>query len=116
MPVALYARVSAPPSATHSHSIDDQLARLQEHAQRQGWEVPEAWVFRDDGVSGATLRRPGLDRLRDAVASSAVGRVLVTAPDRLARNARPADGAVGRTGARWLSGGVSGSGDEPRSP
>jgi site-specific DNA recombinase len=32
------------------------------------------------------LQRPGLDRLRDAVAAAALDRVLVTAPDRLARN------------------------------
>jgi site-specific DNA recombinase len=48
--------------------------------------VREEHVFRDDGYSGAHLRRPGLDRLRDAVAAAALDRVLVTAPDRLARN------------------------------
>lgn len=32
------------------------------------------------------LARPGRDRLRDAVRNHAVDRVLVTAPDRLARN------------------------------
>jgi site-specific DNA recombinase len=31
------------------------------------------------------LRRPGLDRLRDQVRNAAFDRVLVTAPDRLAR-------------------------------
>ena len=45
-----------------------------------------AHVFRDDGYSGAVLARPGLDRLRDAVKGREVDRVLVTAPDRLARN------------------------------
>jgi site-specific DNA recombinase len=43
-------------------------------------------VFRDDGYSGAVLARPGLDRLRDAVKGRELDRVLVTAPDRLARN------------------------------
>jgi site-specific DNA recombinase len=43
-------------------------------------------VYRDDGYSGASLRRPGLDRLRDAVASVGLDRILITAPDRLARN------------------------------
>ena len=50
----------------------------------RNWEA-EA-IFRDDGVSGATLNRPGLDRLRDAVRAGSVERVLVTDPDRLARN------------------------------
>jgi site-specific DNA recombinase len=32
------------------------------------------------------LARPGLDRLRDAVKGREIDRVLVTTPDRLARN------------------------------
>ncbi|MBL6458773.1 recombinase family protein [Belnapia sp. T6] len=43
-------------------------------------------VFRDHGYSGASLRRPGLDRLRNAVAAARFERILMTAPDRLARN------------------------------
>jgi site-specific DNA recombinase len=50
------------------------------------WDLREEHVFRDDGFRGARLQRPGLDRLRDAVAAAALDRVLVTAPDRLARN------------------------------
>jgi site-specific DNA recombinase len=42
-------------------------------------------VFRDDGYSRASLRRPGLDRLRDQVGRAAFDRVMITAPDRLAR-------------------------------
>jgi site-specific DNA recombinase len=41
---------------------------------------------RDDGHSGASLKRPGLDRLRDAAASVQLDRILITEPDRLARN------------------------------
>lgn len=85
MRVALYARVSAPQSG-QSQSIEDQLERLRAQVQRLGWDLQEEQVFCDDGFSGATLRRPGLDRLRDAAASSALDRVLITAPDRLARN------------------------------
>jgi DNA invertase Pin-like site-specific DNA recombinase len=43
-------------------------------------------VFRDDGYSGASLKRPGLDRLRDVAASARLDRILVTEPDWLARN------------------------------
>ena len=35
------------------------------HARQQGWDVSPDRIFRDDGHSGASLRRPGLDRLRD---------------------------------------------------
>ena len=52
----------------------------------EGWTLDPAHVFRDDGYSGAALARPGLDRLRDAIKGREVDRVLVTAPDRLARN------------------------------
>ena len=40
----------------------------------------------DDGYSGANLNRPGLDRLRDHVKAGILDRVLLTSPDRLARN------------------------------
>lgn len=43
-------------------------------------------IYRDDGDSGATLKRPGLDRLRDRGAVAAVECVRLTAPDRFARN------------------------------
>ena len=49
-------------------------------------ELASEAIFRDDGYSGATLNRPGLDRLRDAVRAGEVEQVLVTDPDRLARN------------------------------
>ena len=55
-------------------------------APAEGWTLTPAHIFRDDGYSGASLARPGLDRLRDAVKGREVDRVLVTAPDRLARN------------------------------
>jgi site-specific DNA recombinase len=52
----------------------------------EGWALDPAHVFRDDGHSGAALAHPGLDRLRDAVKGREIDRMLVTAPDRLARN------------------------------
>ena len=85
MHVAVYARVSTV-RQTQAQTIDQQLDRLRAHAERQGWSVAADRVFRDDGYSGATLRRPGLDRLRDAAASAGLDRILITEPDRLARN------------------------------
>src|SRR5205814_9855115 len=43
-------------------------------------------IYRDQGYSGATLNRPARDRLRDHAQQAAFERVLVTVPDRLARN------------------------------
>ena len=75
-----------PVSQAQQQTIEQQLARLIAHAQLQGWAIPADHIFRDDGFSGAALARPGLDRLRDMVARRELDRVLITAPDRLARN------------------------------
>src|SRR5262245_51974581 len=64
MKIALYARVSSS-QQVHDQTIEQQLGRLQTHCQQQKGTVPEIEIFRDEGYSGATLRRPGLDRLRD---------------------------------------------------
>ena len=84
MTVALYARVSSQ-RQTNTQTIDQQLDRLRVRADESGVPQAACLVFRDDGYSGTSLRRPGLDALRDAVASAEVERVLITAPDRLAR-------------------------------
>ena len=85
MNVAAYVRVSTQRQA-QAQTIEQQLERLRAHSHAQGWQLADEHVFRDDGYSGAQLARPGLDRLRDCVAQGAVGRILITSPDRLARN------------------------------
>ena len=88
MRVAIYGRVSTSHQVDHQ-TIEQQLERLSAHVHAhaaEGWVLDPGHVFRDDGYSGATLACPGLDRLRDAVKSRECDRVLVTAPDRLARN------------------------------
>jgi site-specific DNA recombinase len=85
MRVALYARVSTQRQA-QADGVAQQLDRLRAHALAQGWTVAEGDIFRDGGYSGASLKRPGLERLRDRAALRALDRVLITAPDRLARH------------------------------
>src|SRR5690348_927635 len=85
MHVAVYARVSTV-RQVQAQTTEQQLDRLRAHAEGQGWTLPPECVFRDDGHSGASLRRPGLDRLRDVAASVRLDRILITEPDRLARN------------------------------
>jgi site-specific DNA recombinase len=85
MRVALYVRVSTQ-HQTHTQTIDQQLDRLRAYVQTQGWLLADDLIFRDDGFSGASLHRPGLERLREQVAAGALDRLLLTAPDRLARN------------------------------
>ena len=85
MRVAVYARVSTTRQA-QAQGIEQQLDRLRAAAAERGWELDDQHVYRDDGYSGARIGRPGLDRLRDHAALAELDVVLVTAPDRLARN------------------------------
>ena len=85
MRVAAYARVSTTRQA-QAQGIEQQLDRLRAAAAERGWELEDQHVYRDDGYSGARIGRPGLDRLRDHAALAELDLVLVTAPDRLARN------------------------------
>ena len=81
---AIYARVSSA-RQKQDDTIASQTAALRAHAATGRLEVPEEWVFEDEGHSGATLVRPALERLRDLVAGVGVDVVLVYSPDRLAR-------------------------------
>ncbi len=88
MRIAIYGRVSTSHQVNHQ-TIEQQLERLTAHVRAHasdGWELDPAHIYRDDGYSGAALARPGLDHLRDAIKGREVDRVLVTVPDRLARN------------------------------
>ena len=86
MEVALSRRVSTSRQQQHQ-TIAQQRSRLRDDvATRPDWSVADEHIYRDDGSSGATRTRPGLDRLRDRAAMAAFECVLMTAPDRLARN------------------------------
>jgi site-specific DNA recombinase len=79
---AIYARVSSE-QQRETNTIASQTASLIEFAQNHDLEVPKEWVFEDEGYSGATLERPGLERVRDLAAEGQIQAVLVYAPDRL---------------------------------
>jgi site-specific DNA recombinase len=82
--VAIYARVSSR-QPTEGSTIEGQLAALRERVEQDGFLLCEEWVFVDEGYSGATLVRPGLERLRDVAALEGIDRLYVHSPDRLAR-------------------------------
>ena len=84
MRAAIYARVSTPRQA-QDHNTDQQIARLERYAEHKGWVLDAERVYLDEGYSGASLNRPGLDALRDAAAMAEFEVLLLTAPDRLAR-------------------------------
>ena len=83
-PAAIYARVSSD-RQKENHTIASQTAALVEYAQAHGYSVPPDWVFQDEGYSGATLVRPGLEALRDLAAEGQIAAALVYSPDRLSR-------------------------------
>jgi site-specific DNA recombinase len=66
-------------------TIGSQNQALRAHAAQNRPEVPEEWVFEDDGHSGATLVRPALEALRDLAAQGCVDVILCYSPDRLPR-------------------------------
>jgi site-specific DNA recombinase len=69
-------------------SIQDQLRKCRDFAERKEWDFEEERVFTDEALSGAGSDRPGLLRLLDA--ASRVPRpfdvVLVDDTSRLSRN------------------------------
>jgi site-specific DNA recombinase len=79
----LYARVSTDEQARSGYSLAQQRDALREYAAREGYEVLEEVV--DPGQSGASLERPGMDRVRDLVAAGGVSVVLAQDRDRIAR-------------------------------
>jgi site-specific DNA recombinase len=81
---ALYARVSSD-QQTRGQTIASQVAALRERIAADGLTLDPEHTFIDDGVSGTSLLRPALERLRDAVALGGVDRLYVQSPDRLAR-------------------------------
>jgi site-specific DNA recombinase len=81
---AIYARVSSDAQA-QEQTIDSQVADLRKQVARDEATLTESNCFLDDGVSGSTLNRPALERLRDAAYIGGFQRLYVHSPDRLAR-------------------------------
>jgi site-specific DNA recombinase len=80
----IYARVSSD-KQKDENTIASQTAALREFARQHGFAVPDEWVIEDEGYSGATLIRPGLEKVRDLAAEGQIDAVLVYSPDRLSR-------------------------------
>ena len=81
---AIYARVSSD-RQRREQTIQSQTAALRELAAGRGLLITDDLVFEDEGVSGAVLRRPELERLRDLAVEGRFEVLLCHAPDRLAR-------------------------------
>src|SRR6266550_5268648 len=77
---AIYARVSSE-RQREENTIASQTASLIEFAKSHDLEVPGEWVCEDEGYSGATLERPGLERVRDLAAEGQIQVMLAYSPD-----------------------------------
>ena len=82
--VAIYARVSSEQQA-EAGTIKSQLAELKQRVTQDSFSLSPEFTFIDEGYSGASLIRPGLEQLRDVVAMHGLDRLYVHSPDRLAR-------------------------------
>ena len=79
----LYARVSTSEQAKSGYSLAQQMEALRTYATQEGYEILEEVT--DPGQSGASLERPGMDRLRDLVAAGDASIVVAQDRDRFAR-------------------------------
>jgi predicted site-specific integrase-resolvase len=92
----MYGRVSTDEQARSGYSLAQQMEALREYADLEGYEVVEEVT--DPGESGASLERPGMDRVRDLVDAGGISVVLAQDRDRIARKSayiHPPGGACG---------------------
>jgi len=82
--IGLYARVSSEKQA-QERTIESQIATILDYAESKQEKIEPELYFIDDGFSGSSLERSGLDRLRDKALAGLVSKVYVLAPDRLSR-------------------------------
>lgn len=84
--VLLYIRVSTSKQDLEGYSIPMQKTRLIAYCKAQGWVV--AGIYIDPGFSGASLERPGMMALIEAIEAKKGDVVLVYKLDRLSRSQR----------------------------
>ena len=84
MKIGLYARVSSEKQA-QERTIESQISTILDYVESKQEKIEPDLYFIDNGFSGATLERPGLDQLRDKALAGLVSKVYVLAPDRLSR-------------------------------
>ena len=81
--VVTYARVSTEDQAKHGYSLPSQVEECRKYAEDRDWSVVAE--VSDEGISGATLDRPGLDQIRDLAHAGEIEALIVYDLDRLSR-------------------------------
>jgi site-specific DNA recombinase len=83
MRVAIYRRVSSEEQALHGFSLEAQREACINKAKEIG--ATSILEFADEGETGKTLDRPGLESLRQAIADGLIDCVVILDPDRFSR-------------------------------
>lgn len=83
--LALYRRVSTDKQADEGYSLDVQMEKLRAYAGTFS-NVREVRDYLDDGYSGSSLERPGMERLIRDIRAGEITHVIVVKLDRLSRS------------------------------
>ena len=81
-----YIRVSTDEQAKEGISLADQEARLTAYCQAKEWELVR--IYRDEGESGKSLDRPGIQKLISDLKANGIDVVVTVKLDRLTRSVR----------------------------
>lgn len=82
--VFIYVRVSTVQQAEEGYSIPQQIERLTKYCEAMGWQVVKVYV--DDGHSGGSMERPGLQQMFKDIEKGHADLILVDKLDRLSRS------------------------------
>lgn len=83
--VGIYARLSRDDGQENeSVSIENQRLILQKYVDEQDWQLHDVYV--DDGISGTTFERPGVQRLLDDAKNGIINTIIVKDLSRFGRN------------------------------
>ena len=77
--IGLYARVLSEKQA-QERTIESQIATILDYAESKQEKIEPELYFIDDGFSGSSLERSGLDRLRDKALAGLVSKVVIAQP------------------------------------
>ncbi len=78
---AAYLRVSTEEQVLKGHGIDNQIHEISKKAG-----TTDLLIYKDEGVSGEIIDRPGLNKLRADIRKGIITQLYIYDPDRLSRN------------------------------
>ena len=83
--VGIYARLSRDDGQdSESTSIENQRLILTKYVNEKGWTLHDVYI--DDGISGTTFERPGVQKLLDDAKNGVINTIIVKDLSRFGRN------------------------------